>query len=143
MSICDVLNGWDDAGPNSDRFEQVRDFVNELLESWGFDAPNWSDQMPPDHEDDAGLYTRDDDTIHLNPDIFDGNAADAVNIGIHEGLHATMDQLGWNDPNFMEEMMAAGAGSVVGEDLMEACENPTESGAPSDMPDYPWVSQPR
>lgn len=35
-----TLNGWDDGGPNSDRFEQVHDFFNELLESWLFDAPN-------------------------------------------------------------------------------------------------------
>ncbi len=142
MGICDVLDGWD-TGPTSERFEAVRDFVNDLLESWGFDQPGWSDQMPPGYEDSAGVYTKDDDTVHLNPDIFFGDATDAVNVGIHEGLHATMDQLGWTDPDVLEELMAAGAGYAVGEDLLEGCEDPTESGSPSDMPSYPWVSSPR
>ncbi|GAB3138611.1 hypothetical protein [Marisediminicola antarctica] len=140
MGVCDVLDGWDDAGPNSGRVDDVRGFVDELLESWGFDAPNWSDQMPAGYEDAAGVYTRNDDTIHLNPDIFEGDASDALNVAIHEGLHASMDQMGWNDPDLLEELMAAGAGYQALEDLVQGCQNPTESGAPSDMPSYPWVS---
>lgn len=94
--------------------------------------------MPPGHEDAAGVYTRNDDTVHLNPEVFD-DPSDAVNTAIHEGLHATMDQMGWQDPDAMEELMAAGAGFAVLEDLLEGCQNPTDSGQPSDMPANPWV----
>ncbi|MGG5260328.1 hypothetical protein [Phycicoccus avicenniae] len=140
MGICDVLDGWDD-GPNSGQFEDLRDFVNDLLESWGFDAPNWSDEMPPGYEDAAGVYTSNDDTVHLNPDIFFGDAEDAINVAIHEGLHATVEQLGWEMPDFQEEWEVGSVGLGVGQDLAEGCENPTESGAPSDMPSYPWMSK--
>lgn len=139
MGICDVLDGWDE-GPNSGQFEDLRDFVNDLLESWGFDAPSWSDQMPAGFEDSPAVYTPDDNTVHLNPDIFFGDPQDAANIAIHEGLHATVDQMGWDIPDAEEEWAAASAGLGVGQDLAEGCENPTESGNPSDMPSYPWMS---
>jgi hypothetical protein len=116
--------------------------VNDVLESWGFDTPNWSDQMPPGHESDAAVYMRDTDTIHINPDTLSGDARDAVKVALHEGMHATMDQLGWNDPNFQEEMLAAGAGRSVGQDLEDGCKDPTDSGDPSSVPDYPWVCGP-
>lgn len=140
MGICDLLDGWDQ-GPNSQQFEDVRDFVNDLLESWGFDAPEWSDQMPNGYEDVPGAYTSDDGTVHLNPDIFFGDAEDAIQVAIHEGLHAAMDQLDWNLPDTEEEWTAASVGLGVGGDLAEGCQEPTESGSPGEMPDYPFVSQ--
>ncbi len=139
MGICDVLDGWDD-GPNSGQFDEMRDFVNELLESWGFDPPQWSDQMPAGYEDSPAVYTKDDNTIHLNPDIFYGDAEDAVNIAAHEGLHAAMDQLDWQLPDAEEEWTAASVGLGVAGDLAEGCREPTESGSPSSMPDYPFIS---
>ena len=144
MGICDILDGWDDAGGNSERFEGLRDFVNELLGSWGFDPPNWSDQTHPDQEG-PGMYDKDTNTIHLDPDfISDADASDAVNVAIHEGIHAGIDQAGWDDLSAAtEEWEAASLGIGVGTDLAEGCEDPTESGAPSDMPDYPWQSRER
>jgi hypothetical protein len=140
VGICDILDGWDD-GPSSDDFEALRDFVNELLESWGFDAPEWSDQMPDGYEDSAGVYTSDDGTVHLNPDIFSGDAADAVNVAIHEGLHAAMDQMDWEMSGAEEEWTAGSLGLGVGADLAEGCEDPTDSGGPSDLPEYPFMSR--
>lgn len=144
MGICDLLDGWDDGGPNSERFEELADFVNDLLEEWGFDRVDFSDHMPPGEEDSAAVYMSDTDTVHLNPDILSGDPGEAIDIAIHEGLHASVDQLGWDDmANWEEEMMVGGAGSIVGEELREGCEDPTESGNPSDMPDYPWQSKVR
>jgi hypothetical protein len=140
VGICDILDGWDE-GPNSEQFTDVRDFVNDLLDSWGFDAPNWSDQMPPGYEDSAGVYTSDDNTVHLNPDIFSGDAEDAVNVAIHEGLHAAMDQLDWDLADAEEEWTAASLGLGVGADLAEECEDPTDSGGVRDMPDTPFQSR--
>jgi hypothetical protein len=142
MGICDVLDGWD-GGPSSDQFETLRDFVNELLESWGFDAPNWSDQMPAGSEGERGLYTKDDDTIHLSPDIFDGDPTEAVNTAIHEGLHAAFDQLDWQMPVVENEWKADALGLGVGEDLADECKDPTDSGGVKDMPDTPFQSRPR
>ncbi|HEY5984814.1 MAG TPA: hypothetical protein VIV12_00325 [Streptosporangiaceae bacterium] len=96
--------------------------------------------MPAGYEDSGGVYTSEDNTVHLNPAIFFGDAEDAVNIAVHEGLHAAMDQLGWNLPDAEEEWTAASVGLGVGADLSEGCQEPTESGSPSSMPDYPFVS---
>ncbi|WP_157619886.1 hypothetical protein [Saccharothrix sp. NRRL B-16348] len=140
MGICDLLDGWDE-GPNSAQFGDIRDFVNDLLESWGFDTPQWSDQMPTGYEDSPAVYTSQDNTIHLNPDIFYGDAEDAVNIAVHEGLHAAMHQLDWNLRDAEEEWTAASVGLGVAEDLAEGCKESTESGSPSSMPDYPFISE--
>lgn len=137
MGICDTLATWDDIGPSSERFTELRDFVNDLLTEWGFDAPEWSDQKGPGQEG-PGMY--DDGTIYLDPDFLsDADGADAVNVAIHEGLHAGIDQAGWDISGFAEEWEAMSLGIGVGQDLFEGCDNPTESGAPSDMPSYPWV----
>lgn len=140
MGICDTLEDWDDIGPSSERFTELQDFVNDLLEQWGFDAPNWQDHAGPDQES-VAMYRKDDDTIYIDPEwLADAGASDAVNVVIHEGLHAAIDQAGWDLSVAAEEWEAASLGIGVGEDLAEACKNPTESGAPEDMPKYPWVS---
>ena len=89
MGICDTLDDWDDIGPSSERFTELRDFVNELLSEWGFDPPDWSDQPHPEQDGAPGMYDSDTGTIHLDPDFLgDADASDAVNVAIHEGLHA-------------------------------------------------------
>ena len=141
MGICDTLDDWDAIGPSSLRFTELRDFVNDLLNEWGFEEANWSNQPLPGFEDSPAVYDSQTKTIHLNPDFFsDADAQDAVNVAIHEGLHAAIDQAGWEMTDFAEEWEAASLGLGIAEDLAEGCKNPTESGAPSDMPDYPWVS---
>ena len=142
MGICDTLDDWEDIGPSSERFTELRDFVNDLMEKWGFDEPNWSDQPRPDQDGAPGVYDSETNTIHLDPDFLaEADAWDAVNVAIHEGLHAGIDQAGWDMPDAAEEWEAASLGLGVGQDLAEGCKNPTESGAPSDMPDYPWQSR--
>ena len=70
MGICDYLDGWDDA-PDSNRESDLHDVVDELLESWGFEPPNWDNQIPEDVDDGLlGAYTPGDDTIHLDPELF-------------------------------------------------------------------------
>lgn len=141
MGICDTLDAWDAIGPSSERFTELRDFVNDLLTGWGFDAPNWSDQTHPEQDGAPGVYDSSTDTIHLDPDFLsEAEAMDAVNVAIHEGLHAGFERLGWELGDIEEEWMAASLGMGVGEDLAEGCRDPTASGAPSDMPGYPWQS---
>lgn len=142
MGICDTLDDWDDIGPSSERFTELRDFVDDLLSEWGFDPPNWSDQPHPEQDGAPGMYDSRTRTIHLDPDFLgNASASDAVNVAIHEGLHAGIDQAGWDLSNAAEEWEAASLGIGVGQDLNEGCKNPTESGAPGDMPDYPWISR--
>ncbi len=112
-----------------------------MLEEWGFDAPQWSDQPLEGHEDSPGVYDSSTGTIHLSPDFLcEASGEDAANVAIHEGLHAAIDQAGWEMPDAAEEWEAASLGLGVASDLYEGCEHPSESGSPSTMPDYPWVS---
>lgn len=142
MSICDLLNdGWGDGGPNSERFEEVANIINEMLESWGFEGVDIVDYMPPGYEDDPAVYMKDTDTIHLNPDIFEGDAMDAINLSLHEGLHASLDQLGMDFENFEEEFAVAGAGLEIGQELIDECQDkPTDSNVIENI-DYPWVCE--
>jgi hypothetical protein len=98
--------------------------------------------MPPGYEEESGVYMLNTGTIHLNLDVLaEENVEDAINIAIHEGLHAAIHQAGWEiEEEAEEEWETASLFSRVGKDLYEGCQSPTESGAPSGMPPYPWVS---
>jgi len=117
--ICDFLDGWDSSDPQ--HFHELGDYVNQQLQDWGFDPVNIAVEPNPDFPESPAVYDRESDTIYLNPDSLDMASSSAVDLALHEGLHATVDQLGWDISNADEEVLVGIYGQQIGKDLREKC----------------------
>jgi hypothetical protein len=144
MGICDVVGDWDEIGCTSDGFEAMKEYGGDLLESWGFNDVEWSDDpiVDPDSGSDLlGAYDPSTGTIHLSPDFLcQAEGSEVANIVAHEAFHAAVDQAGLPDAG--EETAGYNFGQEVQTEIESECTS-SESGTPSDLPDFPWgVSTP-
>lgn len=94
MSICDALEGWDDASPE-DRFEQMKEWAQEFAEEWGLDPPNVVNENAVNANGDSSLagYDPDSNTIYLGPDLFGGEYSPEFVTG--EAAHETRHAMQW------------------------------------------------
>jgi hypothetical protein len=139
MGICDVIDDWDQIGCSSEGFDAMREYGADILESWGFDDVEWSDEpvIDPDTGSELlGAYDPATGTIHLSPDFLcQAEGGDVAATVAHEAFHAAVDQAGL--PEAGEEAAAYELAEEVLTEFESECTS-SESGTPSDLPEFPW-----
>lgn len=149
MDPCDRLDYWDKFTP-SNRFETVKDLINQYAEEHGMDPVNVKNEAYPDDPDTevdeskySGAYDPDSRTVYLNPDLFNSdNPGDAFDTAGHEMVHAEAHDTFPGDPYWdtdeghaMQESVADEYGSSVAKDLQAPCNRPPPSQSPAEDDD--------
>jgi hypothetical protein len=142
MGVCDFLNS---SKSREEAWQETIDFVNQMLENWGFEPVEWSDTVDPAVTDQPAYYDQLTNTIHIDvehlPEIDDTDFPAVLNLGIHEAIHAAIFQSNFDMSDLDEEALAGKKGEEILIDLFQQCQDPTESGAPPNMPEFPFVSK--
>jgi hypothetical protein len=138
VSVCDLLDDWDELGPGSERIEGISDLVTDLLESWGYDP---TDLEFGDLADADCQYVIEDREIVIDPDFLaTAGAEEAFDCALHELIHAAQHQSGVDLGGFLPELEAQLLASKLVDEIAKSCESEDvpESGAEGNLPDNPW-----
>lgn len=141
MSICDAMDGWDDLTPE-ERFEQMKDWVQEYSREWGMDPP---DVVNADAVDDNGVsgpsgYDHESNTIYLGPSFFSDDGSFSPEQVTGEAAHELRHAMQWQYygewtkyamPHDPREADAQAFGDAVRDYAQDECDEGDDS-APED-----------
>jgi len=141
MGICDAMEGWDDLSPE-DRFEQMKDWVQEYAQEWGMNPPDVVNGDAPPGSAGTGPagYDPSSNTIYLGDAFFSDDSAfsaeDVTGEAAHELRHAMQWQYYGEDtpyamPRVPREADAQAFGDAIRDYAKDECDDGQDS-APED-----------